>query len=197
MDGVRDVFLRVHEGQRVIFPTNNVEKCGNVICVSASRAEAIRIAVGAASSVQMRLRPRNEATDAFLFRGNADGHGALGLQVESNVRDLSRMPLFTGETTPEALADPVCVLPLPMPEAETCRDWHDRSFATSLELVRKSGLAIFGTPGHGHFALGRVFWCAFLRGGTQGAIYVLDSVRDAGRIARTWLEGVCEKLGSS
>lgn len=65
--GVQDVFLRVRLGDRVRFPRNNVEKCGNIITRGASRSEAAAAADRAASAVGIRLVPGEETTGRFLF----------------------------------------------------------------------------------------------------------------------------------
>ena len=73
---VRDVFLLKKEGERVVFPQNNVEKCGNCIAVSSdaalgnialSREEATRAAEGACRAIVLRLAPHESETERFLF----------------------------------------------------------------------------------------------------------------------------------
>ena len=66
MPYIKDVFLRIKPGSTVIFPENNVTKCGNVISAAASREDAINSAENAARAILVRLEAPNEATDAFL-----------------------------------------------------------------------------------------------------------------------------------
>jgi biotin carboxylase len=66
MPGVRNVFMRVAPGDRVTFPRNNVEKCGNVISAARDRGEAVKAALTAANRILIRLEPGNEETEAFL-----------------------------------------------------------------------------------------------------------------------------------
>ena len=79
---VRDVFLLKKEGERVVFPQNNVEKCGNCIAVSgdaalgnmaAARQEAVAAAESACRAVVLRLAPRDSETELFLFGFCDDG----------------------------------------------------------------------------------------------------------------------------
>jgi biotin carboxylase len=56
MEYVTDVFCRVKPGDTVVFPTNNVSKCGNVIACAPTRDEAIAAAEKAAQAVRVRLR---------------------------------------------------------------------------------------------------------------------------------------------
>ena len=82
---VRDVFPLKKEGERVVFPRNNVEKCGNCIAVSggassggmaAARREAVAAAESACRAVVMRLEPRDSETERFLFGFGEAGEGA-------------------------------------------------------------------------------------------------------------------------
>ncbi|MDR0637922.1 MAG: ATP-grasp domain-containing protein [Spirochaetaceae bacterium] len=66
MPGVRNVFMRAAPGDKVVFPRNNVEKCGNVISAARDRDEAVRMAVNAANAILIRLEPGNGETEAFL-----------------------------------------------------------------------------------------------------------------------------------
>ena len=73
MPGVRNVFMRAAPGDKVRFPRNNVEKCGNVISAARDRDEAARMADKAANAILIRLEPENEETEAFL---SGEGGGA-------------------------------------------------------------------------------------------------------------------------
>lgn len=63
---VRNVMPRNVVGDKVDFPRNNVEKCGNVIAVSETHDLAVRAAENAVSSIIIRLDPGKRETDAFL-----------------------------------------------------------------------------------------------------------------------------------
>jgi biotin carboxylase len=63
---VRDLFLRIAEGDKVDFPRNNVSKCGNIISAAPDRASAIAAAETAAKSILIRLEPMDEKTAEFL-----------------------------------------------------------------------------------------------------------------------------------
>jgi biotin carboxylase len=72
MPGIRNVFMRIAPGDRVTFPRNNVEKCGNVISAAENRDEAVAIAERAANMILIRLEPGNEETEAFLADEEGD-----------------------------------------------------------------------------------------------------------------------------
>lgn len=63
---VKDVFPRSGAGDAVVFPHNNVQKCGNVISSSPSRKDSIAAAEKAVSKIVLRLEPCVPETDAFF-----------------------------------------------------------------------------------------------------------------------------------
>jgi hypothetical protein len=67
--------MRVAPGDKVVFPRNNVEKCGNVISAARDRDEAVAMAERAANMILIRLEPGNEETEAFLFDAPFGGDG--------------------------------------------------------------------------------------------------------------------------
>jgi len=69
---IKDVFPRCEAGDKVVFPTNNVEKAGNVISLSSSYEDAIASSTKAIKNIFIRLEPFNEDTDSFLSSYNDD-----------------------------------------------------------------------------------------------------------------------------
>ena len=63
---VKDVFPRAGAGDTVVFPQNNVEKCGNVLSSAPSRREAVLASEAACRKIVLRLKPHVAETDAFL-----------------------------------------------------------------------------------------------------------------------------------
>ena len=63
---VKDVFPRSGTEDAVVFPHNNVQKCGNVISSSPSRKDSIAAAEKAVSEIVLRLEPCVPETDAFF-----------------------------------------------------------------------------------------------------------------------------------
>jgi hypothetical protein len=194
--GVQEVFLRVQEGQEVVFPTNNVEKCGNVITCADSRRTAIEDAERAISAITIRLSPLNPSTDAFLLpqSGPYDGRNAFRLSVRENIEAFAAMSHFSGDPSFLQPSGQIRVLPLPSIAAETCRDWHGLPVHEAVSRIARAGRVVFqeGKSDNG-FALGKIFWHALLRGGTQGALYLVDSMREAAdrHVAKEYLHSVC------
>ena len=63
---VKDVFPRAGASDTVVFPQNNVEKCGNVLSAAPSRREAVQASEAACRKIVLRLKPHVAETDAFL-----------------------------------------------------------------------------------------------------------------------------------
>ncbi|QSH93192.1 ATP-grasp domain-containing protein [Treponema medium] len=63
---IKDVFPRAGVGDTVVFPQNNVEKCGNVLSAAPSRREAVQASEIACRKIVLRLKPHVAETDAFL-----------------------------------------------------------------------------------------------------------------------------------
>jgi hypothetical protein len=74
---------------------------------------------------------------------------------------------------------PIAILPFPEFTQSELRDYAGRTPTESLEIIRIiTGLALpiieeDYTPG---IVLGRRFWNALIRGGYQGAVYLLDTI---------------------
>jgi hypothetical protein len=174
--GIRDLFLRAEPGKSVAFPENNVSKCGNIIAAAPGRAEAAASAESAARSILIRLESPNPETAAFLAENSVFPPDAVAITPEIHVA-LEKLsdPLSVAGT------QPITVLPFPAFTASGLRDYTGRTIAESLEAVRAiTGLSLpvkeAAEAGEGTLLLGRRFWAALIRGGYQGAAYVVDEI---------------------
>jgi biotin carboxylase len=188
---VKQLFLRASPGDRVVFPSNNVQKCGNVISQAPTRDAAVEAAESAARAVLIRLAPGDPETEAYLRGkwGVDDRTGRSGpywppfaftLRGEA-ARALEAMPEYAGPGEPDMVAPFACA------ESVGGRDWNGRGFAESAALAR--ALAQGPEPARGRddavrrpLLAGR-FWRALARGGLQAALYVLDTEAAAARAA--------------
>ena len=93
--GIAEVFLRAGKGDDVVFPTNNVQKCGNVIAVAESRSAAIAAAGAALARIRIHLEPLREETTRFLLSGK--GNDAFPDLDARLTRLLDEMPPFEGK----------------------------------------------------------------------------------------------------
>ena len=168
---VRDVLPRatVSLGGEVDFPRNNVEKCGNVIAVSADRDIAIQAAQSTVSNTFITLKPCNKKTDDYLlgfeqedeqafppyafFKPNKEQLAGLDvlLPIEQNEKVINHIPEF-------------------LTTADCCKltDWN---YNTIRQTVEKFDLL---RPRHPQLN-SKGFWSALLRGGIQGAVYYSDT----------------------
>lgn len=173
---VCDIFVRATPGDRVSFPLNNVEKCGNVIAAAPTRQEAVLAAETARRRVFIRLRPGDEATEAFLFR-RLPPHApdAFSVRRRENREALDAvLPVQLEEGA--ASIRPLCIRPVPSPALEDATDWHGGTLSQALErVVELTGLRI--GRAEGYLDVSGPVWTALLRGGAQGAVWVVDTIR--------------------
>jgi biotin carboxylase len=160
---IKNLFTRVAPGDDCVFPSNNVEKCGNVIAQAPDRETAIAAAEAAIRGIIVRLEAGREETEAFL-RGTA----ACGTVVSGNASGGDGLSLIRnpdGTTWPpeafdlpprlcaviDALPDAFVIAdddqdldggPLVLALSPECgldgwggQDWSGRGFAESAELA--------------------------------------------------------------
>lgn len=182
IENIQAVFLRVGKGMPVVFPRNNVEKCGNVISRAGTRGEAISSCQKAIKQIIIRLEPDNIQTDAFLFsRSNEEWLNriaAFSIPDPLSKKVLRRSPFTGGNTN---ITDPkkIFITPLPVIDKQK-EDWHGSSIKEALECVCSlTGVTLCTGQKNDHLVLGRIFWEPFLKGGIQGGLYILDSILKA------------------
>ena len=168
---VRDVLPRatVTLGGQVDFPRNNVEKCGNVIAVSADRDIAIQAAQSTVSNTFITLKPCNKKTDEYL-KGNEQAdeqafppYAFFKLNKEQLGYLDKLLPVPADEKVEKYLPDF-----LNTADYCTLTDWN---YNTIKQTVQKFDLL---RPKHPQLN-SRGFWSALLRGGIQGAVYYSDT----------------------
>lgn len=168
--GVRDVLPRVKNGDKVDFPRNNVEKCGNIIAVGINSEQAYKSAEEAISSITLRLEPNNPETEKFLDgECESDEKGfppsaftfCPNESASVNVGEGTKIP--AGQKTIDYL--PETLIPL----ADSLKDWNHCTLRKTLEKFDEI------CPNHAELD-GKTFWSAVLRGGIQGALYIADNI---------------------
>ncbi|MDR2792692.1 MAG: ATP-grasp domain-containing protein [Treponema sp.] len=187
---LRDIFLRIKPGDAVRFPVNNVSKAGNVIAAAPTREEAVLAAETAARILLVRLEAPNEATASFLESGDAAGVAfpppayAISSEME---KLLEKVPSGIEESTPylynkatskKNAGQSISIITFPEFETSELRDWAGRSVQESLEAIRTlTGFSLPVKKAEDVFFdtdLGYGFWKALIRGGYQGAVYLID-----------------------
>lgn len=183
---IEEMFIRVGQGDQVDFPTNNVEKSGNFISAAPQRSAAVEAAESACQTVFVRLRPNDTRTRRFLCADNQTWiPAAYALNLPVNLQTIEKMEKFTDYratydqlTIPSALR--IAVRPLPALESETGCDWHGTPIASAWKKVLAlSNATVANGENSADIVIGTVFWHAFLRGGIQGAVWLVESIRQA------------------
>lgn len=175
------VFTRIQPGDTVVFPSNNVEKCGNIIVTRRSRSDAETLAETAARNIVVRLRPNVKETDDFL----ANKPSAMLRTANGNIwppdayTSIDAMVLAMAESMPDILHDSrpvktIGIAPIYTIQDQKARDWQGRTISESLEIIKKYTGARLTKDAD--LVLGRVFWKALFRGGYQAGMYVIDSM---------------------
>lgn len=183
---IEEMFIRVAEGDETDFPTNNVEKSGNFISAAPTRDEAVRAAEDACREVFVRLEPNNGRTRRFLF-GEKEAWipDAFTLENPENVQVLEAMANLIDHRDAYSSLEPgqglrIAIQGLPDIESEADRDWHGTPFTAAWQKVcALSDAAVAKDQESADILIGAVFWHAFLRGGVQGAVWLVDSIRHA------------------
>jgi hypothetical protein len=185
---VKELFLRAAPGSIVQFPENNVAKCGNIITQAPTRQAAAEAAENAARSILIRLEAPNPETERFL-----------GI-IDANVSHLFPPDAFTISpelrvkllSFPETIADNTnlisrnfAIITFPALLQSGLRDYVGRTIEESLAAVRLiTGLPLpLVSPEEKNsdnktVYLGRNFWLALVRGGYQGAVYIIDTIQE-------------------
>jgi len=173
--GVQDVFQAAEQGERIDFPTNNVQKCGNIIAVSENRLQAAENAEKGCAAMIVELKPGDTATCNFLLKETHQwAPSAYSLNSVRNRDAIEAMEIFSGN--PGIPAVPF-IAELPEMDAETGEDWNHIPFSQGLKrinLITGAEAAEIGDTDS--FVLGKVFWKVFLRGGYQAGIWLIKTI---------------------
>ncbi len=200
---LKDVFLRVKLGDSVVFPTNNVEKCGNVIAAAEERSKAVQAAEEGVSTILIRLDPMNSNTEQFLFSPDwMDGRSYFPMD-SSLMGQLRSLPWDTVEQEKDGKGEggrrgsfilgrncPIPVLAYPYSLfPDTLAGW---SYLTLPQLIERLGALADrwkNAPWLGRWIPGALFWYVVFRGGLQGVVWMLDRCS-----TYTTLESLQEKV---
>jgi hypothetical protein len=179
--GVRELFWKVAPGDQVVFPTNNVEKCGNLIAAAESRSQSLDIIEEALDRIDVRLEAGRRETWQWLFgREIPRSHWAFDPPSEALESLL--------ELSWELPRSPDSIAAFPVDKLEGKRDWHGRRLQAVIhrltEEYRLSPVA------RGEGGIEALFWQAVIRGSLQGGAFVLDTIREYPDRVRTWLEDI-------
>ncbi|MFW5689645.1 MAG: ATP-grasp domain-containing protein [Spirochaetota bacterium] len=180
---VEHVFITRAAGDTLVFPRNNVEKVGNVIAAADSRIEASRAAERAVSLVVARLEPGDRDTARFLF-GAAEAGEVLPPEYRHRAFAPAQPVADTDRQTWARLRSAGSRIPVDRVQvpaslvSERGRDWCHRTLSESVNaLSRLTGLRVDLVDSPAALdAIDRCVVAALVKGGLQGALYVVDSL---------------------
>lgn len=174
------LFVNCRTGDTVGPPRNNVEKVANVITSGETAAAAEERAAELLGGFDVRLRPGDPETDAFLFRSGHSSRWARYAPSDETATALDQRPEFRG--TPRDVRDRLLstgslpVVPL-LDESRIGAGLRSRipgpAPGSVLASLVKTGGIIYEYEGP---AADGAFWYAFLAAGLQGYHYLVDSL---------------------
>lgn len=172
-ENVRDLFLRVDEGEKVQFPVNNVEKCGNVIAVHEERSTAMKSAEKACAKIIVRLNREDDETGAFLFEEKdwpSDAFTLTNSHTLEAYENLSSISDFQWKNISFVDFKPV---PLPEMAYEISLDWQGRTLSEVYNrILEETGLE---ECSGGDFDESQAFfWRSIVKGSIQGGLWFYD-----------------------
>lgn len=180
--GVRDVLPRSTAGDKVVFPRNNVEKCGNILAVDATYQGAADKAQAAVKSLVIQLEPNRAETDAFLSvpltqlrQGTSFPPAAFVLPPPLEQEFARYLSSRQGDFNPEQrLLEqiPSCLRPY----LNSLFDWNYRSLEETVLLAQEvlGAKVATATSCGAAISLARL-WHSCILGGVQGLLYVIES----------------------
>lgn len=173
MDNVNDLFLRVEEGDKVDFPVNNVEKCGNIISSHKERAVAVKASEQACAKILITLDENDTRTGDFLFSEREWPSDAFSLNNSYTSAAYDEMLESVDFDWMEENFHQFAPVPLPDLEYETSLDWQGRKlnevYREVLELTGMEESDTVVDPKAQAF-----FWRSIIKGSIQGALWFCD-----------------------
>lgn len=179
---VKNIFINVKPGDKVVFPKNNVQKCGNVIAVHKKREIAIDAAEKACRHIIVKLITGSDFgnnTADFIF---GEKENWIPDAFSFNKELLDSIPefflpkgkiTFIGVWLPPSLVSAFC---------KAGKDWQGRCVEEALMQIKKLTGILFTeelpVPKHNQLLLGKVFWQAVSRATVQGGVWIVETLVD-------------------
>ena len=170
--GVKDIFLRVEEGDDIAFPVNNVTKCGNVIAVAESREEALNASMEAVGKIRILLEKENSETRHFLEMPLDKDYPPSAYKLDKSGIDLpEEMEDFKPDYSMQYAAHPVPRIN--GGALSDVQDWHGLTLPEVVVELEGEKKVTFAADCEWTL-FGKHFWYSLLRGGIQGALWFLE-----------------------
>lgn len=172
-DNVKDLFLRIDEGDSVDFPVNNVEKCGNVISFHTTRDEAVKSAELACAKVLVELNESDNRTGEFLYADRIWPGDAFNLNNSYNISFYDDICADIDFSYKDIIFPDFHPVRLPDISYETAVDWQGRKLIDVYEQL----LEFTGMTETGDIIDSKAqafFWRSIIKGSIQGGLWFID-----------------------
>lgn len=163
---IKDVFPRTKAKDKVSFPLNNVEKCGNVISNHKDYKIATESAERKISKLILKLEKNNSETLSFLQESLDTDFPPSAFSLPKEVyKKVDELPfILENLEIPEFLK----------PYLETVKDYNHRTIQESLDFFEKITKTNINTKlDFSDFKIN--FWHSLIRGGLQGILYLYEN----------------------
>ena len=170
---VKDLFLRVDIGDSVVFPVNNVEKCGNIISCHENRGSAVKSAEAACSKVFITLSESDNITGDFLYKDKEWPGDAFSLNNSYNISFYEELQTDIDFEYEEIFFPDFKPVKLPDIFYETALDWQGRKLLDVYnEILSITDMSetddIIDKKAQAYF------WRSIIKGSIQGGIWFFD-----------------------
>ncbi|MDA3811457.1 MAG: ATP-grasp domain-containing protein [Spirochaetaceae bacterium] len=170
---VKDLFLRIEEGDSVDFPVNNVEKCGNVISCHQMRDKAIKSAESACSKILITLDETDKRTGQFLYEERSWPDNAFKLNNFSNISFLEELEEGIDFNFEKQIFSDFKPVKLPDIHYEITLDWQGRKLIDVYNLILNithmtESEKITDKKSQAFF------WRSIIKGSIQGGLWFFD-----------------------
>lgn len=163
---IKDIFPRTKVGDKVNFPLNNVEKCGNVISNHENYKTAVDSAEEKISNLILKLEKNNQETLNFLQEDLNTEFPPSAFQLPSEIyKEIDNLPQnLENLQLPKSLE----------PYFDSVKDYNHRTIKKTLELFEKITKTDINTKiDFSDFKIN--FWHGLIRGGLQGILYLYEN----------------------
>lgn len=168
---VKEVFIRSQKSDEVVFPQNNVEKCGNIIASDNSYKKAQDIKNEAIKNITIILEQNNKNTEEFLITDYFCEYPPSAYKISQEAYKLI-LDLQENMVWYDSKSQNNDQIRIEFPEClknyQHLKDWNNKTMTDSIEQfvdICKN----FNLPQIKQ----KDFWKTFLRGGLQGILYIV------------------------
>ncbi len=165
--GLKDLLPRAEKGSNVVFPVNNVEKCGNCITLARTRKKAVISCESAVKNIVMRLKSDEQTTEDFLNLKTDFPPSAFVISDE----DYAKIESFSDSTIYDTGKSWKKQIPsFLLKYTNSLTDWNHKTMKDALNQFETYFLETVELPY-------KKFWKYLLRGSVQGLMYLADKIK--------------------